>query len=64
MESETIIQVKNLTVYYGDTLVLKDINFSVRKGEMFVILGERLRENHTAPCDDRVDSCAFRGSVD
>lgn len=39
MESETIIQVKNLTVYYGDTLVLKDINFSVRKGEMFVILG-------------------------
>lgn len=35
----TIIKVENLTVGYGDSIILKDINFSVRKGEIFAILG-------------------------
>jgi len=36
---EPIIRVKDLTVAYGDTVVLEDINFEVRPGEIFVILG-------------------------
>lgn len=36
---EEIIQVKNLTVGYGSNIVLKDLNFSVKRGEIFVILG-------------------------
>ena len=37
--AEDIIQVKNLTVGYGDNIILKDLNFSVKRGEIFVILG-------------------------
>jgi len=34
-----IIQVRDLEVRYGDVVVLKNINFDVRRGENFVILG-------------------------
>lgn len=37
--SKPIIRVKDLTVAYGDSVVLKDLNFEVRPGEIFVILG-------------------------
>ena len=36
---EDIIQVSNLTVGHGDNIILKDLNFSVKRGEIFVILG-------------------------
>jgi len=36
---EPIIEVKDLTAGYGDTVILKDINFEVRMGEIFAILG-------------------------
>jgi phospholipid/cholesterol/gamma-HCH transport system ATP-binding protein len=36
---ETIISVRNLKVGYGDTIILQNINFEVRCGEVFVILG-------------------------
>lgn len=36
---ETIISVRNLKVGYGDTVILQNINFEVRSGEVFVILG-------------------------
>jgi phospholipid/cholesterol/gamma-HCH transport system ATP-binding protein len=39
MADEPIIQVKNLTAGYGSTVILKDINFDVRAGEVFTILG-------------------------
>jgi phospholipid/cholesterol/gamma-HCH transport system ATP-binding protein len=39
MADEPIIQVKNLTVGYGSTVILKDITFDVRAGEVFTILG-------------------------
>ncbi|NQS98842.1 MAG: ATP-binding cassette domain-containing protein [candidate division Zixibacteria bacterium] len=39
-ESNPTIEVKNLTVQYGDNLVLDDISFEVFPGEIFVILGE------------------------
>src|SRR5215469_5763997 len=36
---ETVISVRNLKVGYGDTVILQNINFEVRCGEVFVILG-------------------------
>jgi phospholipid/cholesterol/gamma-HCH transport system ATP-binding protein len=37
--TEPIIRVEDLTVAYGDNVILEDINFEVRPGEIFVILG-------------------------
>lgn len=37
--SETIIRVRGLTAAYGNTVILDDISFDVRRGEVFVILG-------------------------
>ncbi|MDQ1362362.1 MAG: phospholipid/cholesterol/gamma-HCH transport system ATP-binding protein [Pseudomonadota bacterium] len=34
-----VIQIENLNAWYGDRHILKDINFSVRKGEIMVIMG-------------------------
>ncbi|MBF1195193.1 MAG: ATP-binding cassette domain-containing protein, partial [Fusobacterium periodonticum] len=37
---ETIIEVKNLKKNYGDREILKDISFSIEKGEIISIIGE------------------------
>jgi len=37
--TEPIIRVEDLTVAYGNNVVLEDVNFEVRPGEIFVILG-------------------------
>ena len=34
-----VIEVRDLTAGYGDTVVLKNVSFSVKQGEIFVILG-------------------------
>jgi len=34
-----IIQVKNLDLSYGDYLVMRNLNFSVNKGEIFIVMG-------------------------
>jgi len=34
-----IIRVEDVTVGYGDSVVLKDLNFQVKPGEIFIILG-------------------------
>ena len=39
MADEPIIKVRDLTVGYGDTVVLRDINFDVQTGEILSILG-------------------------
>ena len=39
MADRPIIEVKDLAAGYGDTVVLKDINFEVHTGEIFAILG-------------------------
>ncbi|MBF0451883.1 MAG: ATP-binding cassette domain-containing protein [Candidatus Magnetomorum sp.] len=37
--TQPIIQVNQLTAMYGDTVILKNICFSVNRGEIFIILG-------------------------
>jgi phospholipid/cholesterol/gamma-HCH transport system ATP-binding protein len=39
MEQDTIISVRGLTAAYGDDVILKDVSFEVKRGEVFVILG-------------------------
>ncbi len=34
-----VIEVKDLTIGYGDFIVLEKLNFSINKGEIFIILG-------------------------
>ncbi len=36
---DIIISVRGLKTGYGDNVILNDINFEVRRGEVFVILG-------------------------
>jgi phospholipid/cholesterol/gamma-HCH transport system ATP-binding protein len=36
---DVIIRVKDLRIGYGDRVVLENINFEVRRGEVFVIIG-------------------------
>lgn len=37
--AKSVIKVENVTIAYDDFVVLKDINFEVKHGEIFVILG-------------------------
>ncbi len=39
MADKPIIEVKDLAAGYGNTVILQDINFEVRMGEIFAILG-------------------------
>ena len=38
-EVEDIFKIENLTMAYGDYTVMRDLNFSVKKGEIFFIMG-------------------------
>lgn len=40
MESPAPIEVRNLTMAYGETLVQSDLSFRVERGEIFVIMGD------------------------
>ncbi len=37
--SDVAIEVKNLTMAYASYVVMRDLNFSIRKGEIFIIMG-------------------------
>lgn len=39
MSDDSIITVRELTATYGDAVILKNISFQVKRGEVFVILG-------------------------
>lgn len=39
MISKPQIEVKNLTIGYGDFILLKDISFNINKGDIFIIMG-------------------------
>ena len=38
-ETAPTIEVRNLTMAYGNTVVMHDLNFIVRAGEVFIIMG-------------------------
>lgn len=37
--SENIIEVKNLDIGYGSRVIMRDLNFSIRRGEIIVVAG-------------------------
>jgi phospholipid/cholesterol/gamma-HCH transport system ATP-binding protein len=39
MAADPIIRVENLSAGYGDDVLMRDVNFTVARGEIFVILG-------------------------
>lgn len=39
MSRKAVIEVQNLTIGYDDFIILKNLNFSVMEGEIFIILG-------------------------
>ena len=39
MSADPIIRVENLSAGYGDDVLMRDVNFTVARGEVFVILG-------------------------
>lgn len=45
MASNVVINASNLTLSYGDTEIIKDANFSVKKGEFVFITGPAEVEN-------------------
>ena len=38
--SETVLQIRELSVAFGDTLAVDRVSFEVRKGETFALVGE------------------------
>lgn len=40
MKTDAHITVQNLTMAYGDTVLMQDMNFIVRRGDIFIIMGE------------------------
>ncbi len=38
-ETDEIFKIENLTMAYGDYVVMRDLNFSIKKGEIFFIMG-------------------------
>src|SRR5215204_1750326 len=38
--AETILELRNANIYQGDSLILGNVNFSVRKGEMVYLVGK------------------------
>ena len=40
MMAEAQVEVRDLTMAYGDTVIQKDLSFTVARGEIFVIMGD------------------------
>ncbi len=39
MKPKPIIEVQNLVARYGDDVILEDVSFQIREGEILIILG-------------------------
>ena len=37
--SDSLLEIRNLTKRYGENTVLRDLSFTVRRGEVIVVLG-------------------------
>ena len=42
--SEAVIGVRDLTMAYGDFVLMRGLDFDVRRGEVFVIMGGAVAE--------------------
>lgn len=40
MEDQPIVSLKDVSIYHGDNLILRDVNFSVKKGEFVYLIGK------------------------
>lgn len=40
MAGEPLLNVKNLDMEYGEFVVMRDLNFTVNRGDIFIIMGE------------------------
>ena len=38
--SETVVSIKNASIYQGDNLILDDVSFDVNKGEFVYLIGK------------------------
>lgn len=48
MAGEPIIQVNHLDMGYGDFVLMRDLNFTVNRGDVFIVMGEA--DAARAPC--------------
>ena len=68
MDDRSIIETKNLNLYYGDVHALKNINLDVKKGEITALIGPSGCGKSTFiktldRMNDLVDSCRIEGQV-
>ena len=45
-ESDAHITIQDLTMAYGDFVIQRDLNFTIRRGDIFIIMGGM---NHSLP---------------
>ena len=38
--SETVISIRNANIYQGNSLILKDVNFTISRGEFVFLVGK------------------------
>ena len=63
MSRETILSVSELTVGYGEKAAVSQVSFSLYRGEILCLVGERVRQEHAAQVDhgnDAWPACPFR----
>ena len=52
--AEPHIIVRNLTMTYGSFVLMRELNFVVKRGDIFIIMGgRRMRQKHAAASSDR-----------
>ena len=45
MDTESVIEVRDLVTHYGDRMILKGIDVDIRKGEIMVLVGNVKKVN-------------------
>ena len=68
MDNKSVIETKNLNLYYGDVHALKDINLDVKKNEITALIGPSGCGKSTFlktldRMNDLVDNCRIEGEV-
>ena len=69
MDPHTHITVRDLTMAYGSFVLMRDLNFTVQRGDVFVIMGgsgcgKRSSDGHSPRDESRTSSEAMGFRVD